>query len=137
MTVFLRVSNKGRVQARLFSRGGITKFGYKYRPVPAKSGYASVYIRRSKGKYNIFLVHRVMCVAFRDAVKISVPNFQWKDFHKYDVDHLENKVNVLERLEVVLYKRILTQRPKAGAARAPEEEREGEVWKEFATRGGR
>ena len=137
MTVFLRVSNKGRVQARLFSRGGITKFGYKYRPVPAKSGYASVYIRRSKGKYNIFLVHRVMCVTFRDAVKISVPNFQWKDFHKYDVDHLEGKVNVLERLEVVLHKEntrrmIAKGRRKRGA---PEEEREGEVWKEFRDTG--
>ena len=54
MTVFLRVSNKGRVQARLTSRGGITKFGYKYRPVPAKNGYASVGIRRFKGKVNKF-----------------------------------------------------------------------------------
>ena len=137
MTVFLRVSNKGRVQARLFSRGGITKFGYKYRPVPKKSGYASVGISRSKGKVNLFLVHRVMCVTFRDAVKISVPNFQWKDFHKYSVDHLEGKVNVLERLEVVLHKENLRRAAAKGWRKrgAPEEERDGEVWKEFRDTG--
>ena len=137
MTIFLRVSNKGRVQARLAGRGGITKFGYKYRPVPAKSGYASVKITRSKGKKKNFLVHRVMCVTFRDAVKISVPNFQWKDFHKYDVDHLEGKVNVLERLEVVLGAEN-TRRAAAKGRRkpgAPEEERDGEVWKEFRDTG--
>ena len=135
MTVFLRVSNKGRVQARL-PGGGITKFGYKYRPVPAKNGYARVGIRTFKGK-SPFLVHRVMCVTFRDAVKISVPNFQWKDFHKYDVDHLEGKVNVLERLEVVLPKEN-TRRAMAKGRRkpgAPEEERDGEVWKEFRDTG--
>ena len=137
MTVFLRVSNKGRVQARLMSRGGITKFGYKYRPVPKKNGYASVGISKFEGKVNIFLVHRVMCVTFRDAIKISVPNFQWKDFHKYDVDHLEGKVNVLERLEVVLHKEN-TRRMIAKGRRnpgAPEEERAGEVWKDVRDTG--
>ena len=137
MTVFLRVSNKGRVQARLAGRGGITKFGYKYRPVPAKNGYASVGISRSKGKVNSFLVHRVMCVTFRDAVKISVPNFQWKHFHKYAVDHLEGKVNVLERLEVVLHKENTRRMIAKGRRKpaAPEEEREGEVWNEFRDTG--